>query len=63
MINVESAAVIVAFAIAYFLVFGGLEDCITAWQNGKLRIEQEKTKQGELALEKSKVDRDKQQLP
>lgn len=56
------AAIIVAFGILMFLIFG-LEDCIKAWQNGKVRAEEEKTKQEELKLKRARLEHDSSQLP
>jgi hypothetical protein len=53
-INVEAVAT--ALAIPLILLVFMLENIIKAWQGGKLALEQEKTKQAELALERSKVD-------
>jgi hypothetical protein len=55
---VDQAALVVAFGILLFLMFG-LQECLETWQNGKtkakqleLDIEREKTKQAELGNNK-----------
>jgi hypothetical protein len=58
---VAEAAVIIAFGVLLFLVFG-LQECIEAWLKGKANVEAQKTRQEELKLERAKLEHDKQPL-
>ncbi len=68
MIKVAEVAGLAVIFAAWFFVFGPFNMCLETWQHGKAKVahevtlqEQEKTRQAELALEKSKVDHDTRQ--
>jgi hypothetical protein len=48
----------VGMGLLWFFVSGGPQQCVQKWQDGKVAVEQEKTKQEQLRLERARVEQD-----